>query len=99
MPRGEKSPREFSEKHNTHTPHTPHTHLTHTAAPTMSGSNIIYEKQFKRHKKDSSWESLRPASVSYDDASPDNNGKARANGDFSDIYSISAQQHQEQQST
>ena len=49
-----------------------HTHLTHTAAPTMSGLNTIYEKQLKRHKKDSSWGSLRPASVSCDDTSSDN---------------------------
>ena len=52
-----------------------HTHLTHTAAPTMSGLNSIYKKQFKRHKKDSSWGSLRPASVNCDDTSSDKNGK------------------------
>ena len=39
-----------------------HTHLTHTAAPTMSGLDSIYEKQFDRHK-DSGWRNLRPASL------------------------------------
>ena len=59
-----------------------HTHLTHTPAPTMSGLNSIYEKQFKRHKKDSIWGSLRPASISCDDTSSDNNGKGKWGREF-----------------
>ena len=61
----------FSEEHN-----------THTAAPTMSGLNIIYEKQFSRHKKDSSWGSLRLASVSCDHASSDNNRKGKRGREY-----------------
>ena len=48
----------------------------------MSGLNSIYEKPLKRHKKDSSRGSLRPASVSYDDTSSDNNGKGRRGQEY-----------------
>ena len=48
----------------------------------MSGLNSIYEKQFKRHKKDSSWGSSRPASVSCDDTSSDNNGKGKRGREY-----------------
>ena len=53
------------------------THLTHTAAPTMSGFNTIYEKEFEKHKKDSSWGILRLASVTCEDISSDNNRKGK----------------------
>ena len=48
----------------------------------MSGLNNIYEKQLKRHKKDSSRGSLRPASVSCDDTSSDSNGKGRRGREY-----------------
>ena len=76
---GKKSPRGDLPKSTT--THTPNTHFTHIAAPTMSGLNSICEIQFKRHK-DSSWGSLRPASVSCDDTSSDNNGKGKRGREY-----------------
>ena len=56
----------------------------------MLDLNIIYEKQFKRHKKDSSWGSLRPASVSCDDTSSDNNWKGSGDENTLNPHSRSA---------
>ena len=48
----------------------------------MSGLNSICEKKVKRYKKHSSWGSLRPASVSCDNTSSDNNGKGKRRREY-----------------
>ena len=48
----------------------------------MSGLNSIYEKQFERHKEDSSCGRLRPASVGCDGTSSGNNGKGKRGREY-----------------
>ena len=91
---GGKSPRGDLPKSTTHNPHT---HLTHTAAPTMSGLNIIYEKQLKtRDGLPLHFTRLIALTREPLRGSP---SSTRKRSEFSDIYSTSVQQHQEQQPT
>ena len=58
----------ISSESTTHTPNTDRS--SHDV-----GSKQHLREKIKRHEKDSSWGSLRPASVSCDDTYSDNNGK------------------------